>query len=308
MEGIFTGFAIIGVVIAVGYVAARLRLGGPDARTALNRIGFFVASPALLFTVIADADVGELFQAPLLVQAIAAVAVAAVFVVVNLLWLRRPATEATIGAVSAGYVNANNIGLPVAVYVLGDPAAVVPVILLQLLILAPVTLLVLDAQTSGRVSVGFVLAQPVRNPIILGSLAGAVVSLTGWSVPAPVLAPLEILGGAAVPMILLAFGMSLHGSRPFQQPGGRTAVVVASVLKAVVMPAVAFVLARYAFGLDPAQVATAVTLAALPVAQNVYNYAARFRTGELLARDTILVTTVASPVVLLVSSLLLHTG
>src|SRR6478735_8082445 len=163
MEGILTGFAIIGVVIAVGYVAARLRLGGPDARTALNRIGFFVASPALLFTVIARADVGELFQAPLLVQAVAAVAVAGVFVVLNALWLRRPAAEATIGAVSSGYVNANNIGLPVAVYVLGDPAAVVPVILLQLLVLAPVTLLVLDAQTSGRVSVRFVLSQPVRN-------------------------------------------------------------------------------------------------------------------------------------------------
>jgi len=308
MEGILTGFAIIGVVIAVGYVAARLRLGGPDAGTALNRIGFFVASPALLFTVIARADVGELFQAPLLVQAVAAVTVAGVFVVVNALWLRRPAAEATIGAVSSGYVNANNIGLPVAVYVLGDPAAVVPVILLQLLVLAPVTLLVLDAQTSGRVSVRFVLSQPVRNPIILGSLAGAVVSLTGRTVPAPVLAPLEILGGAAVPMILLAFGMSLHGSRPFQQRGGRPAVAVASALKAVVMPALAFVLARYVVGLDDAQVATAVTLAALPVAQNVYNYAARFRTGEMLARDTILVTTLASPVVLLVSSLLLHTG
>ncbi|MGW8567061.1 AEC family transporter [Isoptericola sp. NPDC055881] len=308
MEGILTGFAIIGVVIGVGYVAARLRLGGPDAGTALNRIGFFVASPALLFTVIARADVGELFQAPLLVQAVAAVTMAGAFVVLNLLWLRRPAAEATIGAVSSGYVNANNIGLPVAVYVLGDPAAVVPVILLQLLVLAPVTLLVLDAQTSGRVSVRFVLSQPVRNPIILGSLAGAVVSVTGWSVPAPVLAPLEILGGAAVPMILLAFGMSLHGARPFQQPGGRSAVVVAATLKAVVMPAVAFVLARYVVGLDAAQVATAVTLAALPVAQNVYNYAARFRTGEMLARDTVLVTTIASPVVLLVSSLLLHTG
>ncbi|MFC8597739.1 AEC family transporter [Isoptericola sp. NPDC057191] len=308
MEGILTGFAIIGVVIGVGYVAARLRLGGPDAGTALNRIGFFVASPALLFTVIARADVGELFQAPLLVQAVAAVTMAGAFVVLNLLWLRRPAAEATIGAVSSGYVNANNIGLPVAVYVLGDPAAVVPVILLQLLVLAPVTLLVLDAQTSGRVSVRFVLSQPVRNPIILGSLAGAVVSVTGWSVPAPVLAPLEILGGAAVPMILLAFGMSLHGARPFQQPGGRSAVVVAATLKAVVMPAVTFVLARYVVGLDAAQVATAVTLAALPVAQNVYNYAARFRTGEMLARDTVLVTTIASPVVLLVSSLLLHTG
>jgi predicted permease len=301
---VLTGFAIIAVVVAAGYVTARLGIGGPDARTALNRIGFFVASPALLFTVLAQADVGALFQAPLAVAAAAAVVTAGVFVLVDRLWLRLPAPEATIGAVGSGYVNANNIGLPVAVYVLGDATAVVPVILLQLLVLAPVTLLVLDATTSGRLSWRFVLAQPVRNPIILGSFAGAVVSLTGWTPPVAVMAPLEILGGAAIPMILLAFGMSLHGTRPLRRGEPRAAVGVASVAKLLVMPVVAFVVARLVLGLDDAAVASAVTLAALPTAQNVYNYAARFGRGEILARDTILVTTIGSPVVLLVAALL----
>lgn len=304
MGAVLTGFVIIGVVVAAGYVTARLGIGGPEARTALNRIGFFVASPALLFTVLARADVGELFQAPLAVAAASAVVTAGVFVLVDRLWLRLPAPEATIGAVGSGYVNANNIGLPVAVYVLGDATAVVPVILLQLLVLAPVALLVLDATTSGRLSWRFVLAQPVRNPIILGSLAGAVVSVTGWTTPVAVMAPLDILGGAAIPMILLAFGMSLHGTRPLRRGEPRAAVGVASAAKLVVMPVVAYVVARFVLGLDDALVASAVTLAALPTAQNVYNYAARFGRGEILARDTILVTTLGSPVVLLVTALL----
>ena len=304
MGAVLTGFAIIAVVVAAGYVTARLGIGGPDARTALNRIGFFVASPALLFTVLARADVAALVQAPLAVAAAAAVLTAGLFVLVDRLWLRLPAPEATIGAVGSGYVNANNIGLPVAVYVLGDATAVVPVILLQLLVLAPVALLVLDATTSGRLSWRFVLAQPVRNPIILGSFAGAVVSLTGWTPPVAVMAPLESLGGAAIPMILLAFGMSLHGTRPLRRGEPRAAVGVASVAKLVVMPVVAFVVARFVLGLDDAAVASAVTLAALPTAQNVYNYAARFGRGEILARDTILVTTLGSPVVLLVAALL----
>lgn len=305
MQGVLTGFAIIGVVIAAGYLAARLRLGGPEARYTLNQLGFFVASPALLFTVVSEADVGELLQAPLLVQAGAALVAAALFVVANAVRFRQKGAEATIGALSSGYVNAGNIGLPVAVYVLDDATAVVPVILLQLVVVSPLMLLLLDAQTSRKVSVGLVVAQPVRNPIILGSLAGALVSLTGWSVPDVVMAPLEILGGAAIPMILLAFGMSLHGSKPLQAPGGRGPVVVASVLKSFVMPAVAYVLARYVAGLDGVAVATAVTLAALPTAQNIYNYAARFQSGEVLARDTILVTTIAAPVVLLVATLFL---
>jgi malonate transporter len=305
MQGIVTGFAIIGVVIAAGYVAARLRLGGPEAGTALNRIGFFVASPALLFTVVADADLGALLGLPLLVQLVSAVVVAAMFVTVNLLWFRLRTPEATIGALGSSYVNAGNIGLPVAVYVLGDASAAVPVIALQLLVISPLVLLLLDASTSGTVSWKFVLSQPVRNPIILGALAGAAVSLTGVTVPGVVIAPLEILGGAAVPMILLAFGMSLHGSRPLRGEEGRGPVVVASVLKAVVMPAVAFVAARYVFGLDDAEVVSAVTLAALPTAQNIYNYAARFRRGDVLARDVVLVTTLASPVVMLVAAVLL---
>jgi len=301
---VLTGFAIIAVVVAVGYVAARLGVGGPEARTVLNRVGFFVASPALLFTVLARADVGTLVRAPLAVAAASAVVSAGVFVLVDRLWLRLPAPEAVVGAAGSGYVNANNIGLPVAVYVLGDATAVVPVILLQLLVLAPVVLLVLDATTSGRLSWRFVLAQPVRNPIILGSLAGAVVSVSGWTPPAPVMAPLDILGGAAIPMILLAFGMSLHGTRPLRRGEPRAAVGVASAVKLAVMPVVAFVVARTVLGLDDAAAASAVTLAALPTAQNVYNYAARFGRGEILARDTILVTTLGSPAVLVVAALL----
>ena len=80
---------------------------------------------------------------------------------------------------------------------------------------------------------------------------------------------------------------------------------VASLVKLLVMPVVVLLVARYAFGFDDAAVASAVTLAALPSAQNVYNYAARFGRGEILARDTILVTTLASPVVLVVAALLL---
>ncbi|QAY62057.1 AEC family transporter [Xylanimonas allomyrinae] len=306
MGGILTGFTIIGVVVAAGYVCARLRIGGPGAQEALNRIAFFVAIPALLFTVIAKADLGSLVRAPLLVQASAAVLSAGVFLLVDAARLRLTASEATVGAVASGYVNANNIGLPVAVYVLGDPSAVVPVILLQLLVFAPLTLLVLDAQTSGRLSWRFVVAQPVRNPIILASLAGAVVSGLGWTVPDIVEQPLVILGGAAIPMMLMAFGMSLHGSRPLRRGSSRRAAGTTSLVKAVVMPLLAFVLARFVFRLDADAVRSAVLLAGLPTAQNVYNYAARFRRGEILARDTILVTTLASPVILLTAAALLH--
>jgi predicted permease len=48
-----------------------------------------------------------------------------------------------------------------------------------------------------------------------------------------------------------------------------------------------------------------VVLAALPAAQNVYNFASRYEQGVALARDTVLLTTILSvPVLVVVAALL----
>jgi len=303
--GVLIGFAIIAVVIVTGYLIARFGVIGPEAHQVLSRLAFFVLSPALLFTVLAEADLRSLFSVQLPVAAIAAVVPMAIFLVVALVVWRRNVPEATIGALASGYLNANNIGIPVAAYVVGDAAASAPVILLQLIVFAPIALTVLDVTTSGKASLGRILSQPVRNPLIIGSVLGLIVALTGIELPAPVLAPFELVGAAAVPIILINFGMSLHGRRMLDTPGTRRDVVLAVVLKLVLMPLVAWAAARYLFGLEGHALFVAVVLAALPTAQNVFNYAVRYRRGETLARDAVLLTTLLSlPVIVLVAALL----
>jgi len=192
MGGIAIGFSTIGVVIAAGWLAQRVGIVPPAAREMLIRLAFFVAAPALLVGVVADADLGALLQLPLLIQAAATAGAAAVFLLVNRLWLRLRPPETVVGAYGASYINAANIGIPVSVYVLGDAAASVPVILLQVLILGPLALCLLDLLTAGRPSWRLVATQPVRNPIILASAVGAVLALTGWQLPAVVDSPLRL--------------------------------------------------------------------------------------------------------------------
>jgi predicted permease len=305
MVGVLIGFAIIVVVIAVGYVIGRLDLLGPNAQHVLSRLAFFVLSPALLFTVLAEADVAHLFSSLLPISAIAAVVDIAAFLIVSLLIWRRPLPDATVGALASGYVNANNIGLPVSLYVLGDASSSAPVILLQLIVLAPIALTVLDVSTSGRVSVGRILLQPVRNPLIIGSLLGVVVAVTHLQLPAPVLAPFQLVGGAAVPVILISFGMSLHGSRVLAPGTDRRDVLLASSLKLAAMPVVAWVLGSFVWQLHGHRLFVVVVLAALPTAQNVFNYAQRYGVATVLARDTVLITTALSIVVLVIVAALL---
>ncbi|MEY9852383.1 malonate transporter [Leifsonia sp. EB41] len=305
MAGVLTGFGIIAFVILVGYLAGRFRVGGPTAPYVLNRIAFFVTNPALLFVTLAHADLKVVFSTQLVVAAIAAIAAAGLFLLLSRLFFRRSAAETTIGTLGSGYVNANNIGLPVAVYVLGSASYVAPVLLLQLIVFAPIALTVLDITSRGTVSLWSILTQPVRNPMIIASLLGILVDVLHIPIPAAVYQPFELLGGAAVPLVLMAFGMSLHGSRPLQAGHGRVEIATAVLLKSVGMPLVAFAVARFAFGLEGHALFAAVALAALPTAQNVYNFAARYERGMPVARDIVLLTTLfAVPVLLVIAAFL----
>jgi predicted permease len=305
MGGVLVGFAIIGTIIAVGYIVGRTGLLGEHSRFVLSRLVFFVLSPALLFTVLADADVHTLFSRLLAVSSIAAIATCLLFALVAVLLWRRSVGDVVIGSAAAGYVNANNIGIPVAVYVLGDPALSAPVILLQLLVMAPIILTILDISTSGRASLGRILMQPLRNPLIIASALGVVLSVTEITLPAAVMEPFRIIGAAAVPVVLISFGMSLHGQKVLAAGTNRKDVVLVSFLKLIVMPLIAWVFGRFVFGLEGVELFAVVMLGALPTAQNVLNYAQRYNTGETLARDAALITTVGSVPVLVIAAALL---
>lgn len=58
------GFCVIGIVIATGYVAARMRIGGPTAQMVLNRFSFFVSSPCLMFAILSKEKIFEISTPP----------------------------------------------------------------------------------------------------------------------------------------------------------------------------------------------------------------------------------------------------
>ncbi|GAA4880269.1 AEC family transporter [Saccharopolyspora cebuensis] len=300
-----TGFGVIAVIIVVGYALGRLGTLGDSGREVLTRLSFFVATPALLFAMLAESDLSVLISAPLVVSALSTFLVAGLFVLVAALrrWNIR---RATIGALCSSYVNAGNLGIPIAVYVLGDASLIAPVMLFQLLVLTPIALTVMDAAREGPPPPWWrrVLA-PFSNPIVIASLAGVGTAALGWRVPTALAEPLTLIGQLAVPSVLLAFGISLHGS-PLPGVGEeRGPVLVSVVLKSFGHPVAAWAIGAGLFGLTGASLFAVVVISALPAAQNLFTYASRYQAGVRLARESILLSTVLSvPVIFTVSALL----
>ena len=319
MADVVAGLAVFGAVIAVGWLLVRTRAVPADADGVLTRVCFFAATPALLVTTLSRADLTAVLSRA------TAVAVAAELAAIISAWclhrlaLRRTIAEATIGALASGYVNAANLGIPVAVLVLGDAATIAPILLLQLLVLTPVTFTVLDAVTRrGNPSRLATLTVPLRNPLLWGVVAGTAANLGGvrleqWCGGYPAQG-LEMLGRVAVPLMMLALGMSLAGAprplrnsepdEPVRGVNRRSGLWAAVAWKLAVMPALA-VAVGLAAGLGGTQLLVPVVTAALPTAQNVFMYASRYGVAKDLARDAVLLTTAGFvPVVLLAAAIL----
>ena len=306
MQGVFEGFATIGAIIALGVLLAQIGVLDLTAQRVLSRLSFFVASPALMVTVLSRADVGSVLSKNLAATAVAVLVCAVLYVVAARFLWRKPLADTVVGTLCAVYVNAGNLGLPIAAYVLGDAALVAPTLLMQLLVLQPVALAVLDhAVSARRFSVGRALLRPLTNPLTVGSILGLALALTGATLPAPLLDPLVLIGGMAVPSMLLAYGISL---RLGPRPGHGTSVAeigYITVLKLLVQPVTAYVVARFVLDVDAAGLFAVTVLAALPTAQNIFVHATRYGRAEVLARDSIFVTTVLSvPAILAVAAVL----
>lgn len=259
MGEVLGGLGVFGVVIAVGWVLGRTGAVPVGSDRVLTRIAFWAATPALLATTLGRADLGAVASgrtAAVVCTELVAVAGAALL---QRLVLRRPAADAVIGALACSYVNAANLGIPVALLVLGDTTPVAAVLLLQLLVITPVSFALLDWVTAGpgQGGTGAVpgapgsggalggtgtqpgerrssrpgawssrrarLTAPARNPLLVGVLSGVLVNVAGVDLEhlggGHVQAILDLLGRTAVPLMMLALGLSLADSRASRRGG-----------------------------------------------------------------------------------------
>lgn len=291
LHPLLSGFAPIWALTGVGYLVGRTRLLGPQAETVLNRFVFHVAMPAALFLMISRTPLDRFANPSMLAFAAGTAVATGLGLVAGRLLFHRKSGELAIGSMAAGYVNSANLGIPVAVQVLGDASFVAPVVLFQILVVTPAVLAVLDSGAAGRRAL---LTLPVRNPILLATALGAVVSATGLHLPAEVNRSAEMLGGAGVPTALIALGMSLHNRPPAEGRSHRAETALTVAIKTLIQPLAALAVAGPVLHLSSHQLLTVVLFSALPTAQNVYTYAREYGQNSGLARDAVLWSTLTS--------------
>jgi len=290
-------------LIFAGWLARRIGVLGPHATGEINRFVVYLALPALLFDVVAHADWTALWQ-PGFIAAFGLSALAA-FVVTVLVRLRRPLhlADAAIDGLNASYANTGYIGFPLAVMAFGQealaPTTVATVMTVCVLFAIAIVLIEtgLQTETRGLHVAGKVARSLSRNPLLVAPVLGALVPLTGLSLPAPVETFLKLLGGAASPCALVALGLFLAGTSVTKERNLASTTVLVG-FKLLLQPLLAWILAALVFKLPPLLTHTSVLLAALPTGTGPFMLAEFYRREAAVTSKAVLVSTAISVITL----------
>jgi predicted permease len=286
-------------LILAGWLARRLGVLGPHASGELNRFVVWLALPALLFDIVANATWSEIWR-PGFVGAFG-LGAATVFIA-TLAWRLRASrslADASIAGLNAAYANTAFLGFPLALGALG-PASLTPTLIASILTVcvifaAALVLVEVGQQTErrpGRMALK-VAASLVRNPLVVAPVLGGVFLAFGIRPPGPMETFLKLLGAAASPCALVAMGLFLAQTREGPKPAlGTTGVLVA--LKLLAQPLVTWVFAAQVFHLDPVLTHAAVLLAALPTGTGPFMVAEFYKLDAGLTARVILVSTILS--------------
>ncbi|GAA3282611.1 AEC family transporter [Nesterenkonia halobia] len=319
MDGILLGFSVVGVLVLTGTGIAGIAPGTAGTiQRGVTPLVYWVTTPCLMVVLVSRADVREIVGLYTPAALVIALLTGGVFAGLGLLLGRRP-RDVVAGAMASSYVNAGNIGVPIAVYMVGSTAPVVSVLLAQLLVLAPLYLTLFGLLSAGEAPGEPTSGRRVRrrrarmrtvagsllNPVTVGVLIGGTISLTGARPPAPIWEPLRMLGEASIPLMLLIFGMALRQERPFAVREHVLGGILGTACKVVLMPALAWVIGGPLLGLEGQELLGVVIMAALPTAQNVHVFSGQHGMETTVVKDVIVSSSVlALPTVLLLAWLL----
>lgn len=289
------------LLIAAGYVLRRVKFVTDDVKDFLSKFVFYAAFPALTFRSIASFDFRSTLDLPLVGANLASTSSMFLlsFAAVSLVRAKRKR-----GALHMGSFRSNQgyMGLPVVNGFYGaeamSRAAVVNGFDSPMSVILSAVALETYGTRAGGSRWKVLLAKLVglaANPIVLSSFLALLVAY----LRIPVLSvgivdqTLALLAGTSLPLALLSIGCSLEIGKLVANLRPVLAVAGAKLL---VLPAIAFAVSYFAFGLRGDDLALNLVLTAMPASVSSYIMACEMDTDEELMASIIGLTTIVSVV------------
>jgi len=284
----------------LGYLVGRARSLDLAPITGLTVL---VLAPAVVFDSLARAALPREVVSRLLVHVVVQFAAIWLVTVVAVRMFAGKATAQEPFLLGTLFSNAGNVGLPLALFAFGQDGLAIAggwfaIMSIGASLLAPYL------AARAREGVRGALARVVRQPMIYAVVAGIVVNLSGWPLPAPVARASQLVAGGAVAMLLLLVGLQL--ARLTVRAEAPAAALVSGI-RLLAVPPIAWGVGKLV-GLEGLALAVAVLQASTPTAVTSALWALEFNARPTLVSAAVVLSTVLSVVTLTVLLAVLTSG
>ena len=299
-------------LIVIGFVCGRIKQI-PD--TALGWMNFFivyVSLPALFYRILAQTPLDQLAQVDFIFATTLATFWAfAISFAIGMVIRKGNIGESAIAGLAGGYGNIGYMGPGLALATLGQQAAV-PVALIfcfDNIILFTMVPFLMALRGKQPMSVGAVAWEVVKrvagHPLIIASALGVLAAAIHLKLPTGIDRLMQFLQNAAAPCALFTLGVTV-ALRPLQKMPWE--IPLTTTVKLLLHPIIVFLLLSLFGPFQQYWIDTAVLMAALPPALNVFIFARQYDVWVEQASSAVMVGTLASVVTLTTVMWLVKTG
>ena len=259
----------------------------------LSRVSFYALTPCLAFKMLATSKMTGPEAGRMVLMAVLVTATMGLLARVAAIPLGLNRAELSAFLLVSMFSNGGNYGLPVVMFAFGSEALAHGTVYFVTSAILTYTFGVLIA-AAGKRSMARAVAGIAKVPAVYGVAAASLVLVTGLSVPAALMRPVDLLSDAALPMMILVLGMQLERATVPDRPW---TVVLAVTLSLVAAPIVALGLASLLRVSGSARQAS-VTLASMPVAVITTILALEFDVAPAFVTSAVFLSTILSPLTL----------
>ncbi|MEX0406665.1 AEC family transporter [Aquibium sp. LZ166] len=285
-------------LIFLGFIVARIVRQPLEALGWMNIFIIYVALPALFFQLLSRTPIERLTEWGYIFGAVFSTYVMfALMFVGSAIVSRGEIAESTIKGLAAAYGNIGYMGPGIALLAFGEAAAV-PVALIfcfeniMHFAIAPMMMALSGGEKRSFGSLVLdVVKRIVLHPFIIATAVGVSAAAFAWTPPEALQRLLEMLARAAAPCALFTMGVTL-ALRPLKRVPHAMASIAA--IKLILHPLLCYLVLSAIGDFDPVWVYTAVLLAGLPTATNVFVIAQQYGVWTERASASVLITTVLS--------------
>lgn len=294
MEQFWTSFNIVMplvLMMATGVLIRRVGLVSEDAFRIINRIVYYVGIPTLVFYSVVTDRTPARWQYALWVAGSILIA----FVLSMLLAFvltKDPSKRGTL-AQAAYRSNDGIFGLAVASALLGEgnTGTMAFTLVVSATLFGVTGVLCYELNRGGKIKIGKVLLNLVKNPILIAAALAFLVRLTGLTLPYVILKPIEYFKHMCTPLGFLVLG----GVLSFKSlKENWKLVTLISAVKLIVFPVAVCSIAYFLGGLRGAELASIFIVFASPTAMSCMPMASELGGDVKLSGELIAVTTVLS--------------